>query len=216
MDQAAVSPANPASDLAPALLPAPLPRPRRERRPTPRMLRFVDEYRHDRNAVQAALRAGYGVAFAKSNSYRMLKDPRISSLIHEEPDPDYPEMTGALRELGRLAFSNVMDLVRVDPDGRIHLDPARIDRRRAAGVRELIIDETIDKATGNIRRQVKLRMADRKDALVKLIAGLRLDLKAYEEGVEHGRDEVLLRTSVEQFKRESAARKREANWPKDW
>ena len=57
-------------------------------------------------------------------------------------------------------------------DGRLELDPSRLDRRRTAGVRELIIDETVDKATGNVNRRVRLRMADRKDALVKLIAGL--------------------------------------------
>lgn len=179
------------------------------------MLRFIEEYRLDGNAVQAALRAGYTPAFARSHSYRMLRDRRVAALLERAPDPDAPDMDGALRELSRLAFSNVMDLVRVAPDGRIELDPTRLDRKRAAGVRELVIDETIDRTTGNVRRQVRLRMADRKDALVKLIAGMRLEVKAYREGRAEGRDSVLLQLTPRQFERERAARKRALKRPVD-
>lgn len=195
----------PTAEISPAA-PAPPPRRLRIRELTPRMRRFAEEFRHDNNAVQAALRAGYTLAFAKRNSYRLLKDHRILQLIRYQPDPDEPELRDALRELSLLAFSNVMDVVRVRPDGRLELDPSRLDRRRTAGVRELIIDETVDKATGNINRRVRLRMADRKDALVKLIAGLKLQEGAFDEGCESGRDEILLHTSVEQFKRMKAAR----------
>lgn len=174
----------------PAPPPPPAPRPmRRPRKLTPRMMRFAEEFRHDGNAVQAALRAGYTLAFAKRNSYRLLKDHRILYEIRAQPDPDAPDLHEVLRELGQIAFANVMDVVKVKPDGRLEVDPARFDRRRMAGVRELLIEETVDKATGDIRRQVRLRMADRKDALVKLIAGLKMQEQAFQDGYDDAREQ---------------------------
>ncbi|MDB5469442.1 MAG: Terminase small subunit [Caulobacter sp.] len=208
MDQTPLSASDPSQDQSLAAPAVPPPRRRRERDLTPRMQRFAEEFRHDGNAVQAALRAGYTLAFARRNSYRLLKDHRVLQQIRYQPDPDEPELQDALRELSLLAFSNVMDVVRVKPDGRIELDPARLDRRRTAGVRELIIDERVDKATGDVHRRVRLRMADRKDALVKLIAGLKLSEGAFERGYEVGKEEVLLHTSVEEIKRMKAAQRR--------
>ncbi|WGM38167.1 terminase small subunit [Caulobacter sp. NIBR1757] len=200
----------------PSLPPPTRSRPQSFRPLRPRMLRFVEEYGRDGNATQAAIRAGYSPGFARSSASRLLKDRRVADLLGETTDPDAPGMDDALRELSWLAFSNVMDLVRVDADGGIALDPRRLTRKRAAGVRELVIDETIDKATGNVRRQVRLRMADRKDALVKLIAGLKLDDKVYRQGMEDGRNDVFLRTSVEAFEEQRAARRKAAGWPADW
>lgn len=45
--------------------------------------RFVREYLIDRNATQAAIRAGYSAKTAGSQGSRMLKDPKIIQLVQE-------------------------------------------------------------------------------------------------------------------------------------
>jgi phage terminase small subunit len=43
---------------------------------------FVDEYLVDLNAVQAAIRAGYGVSSAQAKSYKLLRVPEVAEAIH--------------------------------------------------------------------------------------------------------------------------------------
>ena len=159
--------------------PTPL-RPRMPRAPTARQIRFCEEYARDPNAYRAALRAGFSKSFARGHSHTLLRDPKVLRQLAATPDANYPELDTAIAELGRIAYANVVDVLRLGPDGRLDLDPARMDRRQMAGVRELVVDETVEKATGNLRRTVRVRMADRKDALMKLIAALKLRDQAYD------------------------------------
>lgn len=70
--------------------------------------RFVDEYLVDRNATQAAIRAGYKAKNADAVSCRLLKDECVAEAI-EAGLQKLAEKTGVtaekvLLELGRLAF----------------------------------------------------------------------------------------------------------------
>lgn len=85
--------------------------------------KFADEYRIDLNPVQAAVRAGYSPATAK-DAYRWLKEgddrekPRLRARI-EAALAERSRRTGVsadrvVRELARIAFANMTDVVDVE------------------------------------------------------------------------------------------------------
>lgn len=139
----------------------------------PRHARFVAEYLEDFNATQAYLRAGYSPRSAPANASRLLGRPEIAAAVAE----GRRRITEALaigaermaREYARIAFANIDDFMRVDPDGAVHIDVAKADRAKRAGLVDLIVTE----GTETRPRQVRIKLGKLRalDALTK-----RLDL----------------------------------------
>lgn len=81
---------------------------------TPRQALFVAEYRKDLNATQAAIRAGYTAKKANVAGADLLSNPNIAKVLAQETQKALDEVgidaTRVLREIGRLAFSDVRSL----------------------------------------------------------------------------------------------------------
>lgn len=81
---------------------------------TDQMERFCQEYLHDFNGTQAAIRAGYSENSAHVTASRLLRKPVIKAAI-EENKKKLAEIAGvsklaAIKELKKYAFSNVEDI----------------------------------------------------------------------------------------------------------
>jgi len=85
---------------------------------TPKQAAFVQQYLVDRNATQAAIRAGYSAKTASSAGERLLRNVEISAAIERETS-DIAGRLGitaerVLQERSRLAFFDVRKLFRDD------------------------------------------------------------------------------------------------------
>jgi len=76
--------------------------------------RFIEEYLIDRNATQAAIRAGYSKKTASEIGYENLTKPQIKSAIAErtKAHSDKLELSAEriLKEMMRIGFANLKDL----------------------------------------------------------------------------------------------------------
>lgn len=81
---------------------------------TPKQARFVAEYLIDSNGKQAAIRAGYKPSNAESTASTLLSDPKVSKAVAvgQAKALENAGITAerVLREMGRLAFSDVSRL----------------------------------------------------------------------------------------------------------
>jgi phage terminase small subunit len=175
--------------------------------------RFVQEYRLDGRAAAAARRAGYSSSAARWSGYKLLRDPRVAALLAEPT----PQTLGAglneyaaIEELGRLAFANVLDFAVVRPDGALEVDLARLERDRAAAIREVTILEKTA-ADGAVTRVTRLKLADKSLALTRFLRVCGLEALAHEKGWTEGNQDLLNRSTKEILQR-AQARRRELGW----
>lgn len=117
---------------------------------------FVEEYLIDLNATQAAIRAGYSVKTAKDIGCENLAKPNIKTAIDKKM-AERSKRTGinadrVLRELGKIAFVNPIDVIDFD-EGDIMNTHDRDDTACIQSVRV----KTIPTESGSItEREVKL------------------------------------------------------------
>lgn len=98
-------------------------------------IRFIDEFMVDRDATNAARRAGYSEMAARANSWKLLRVPAIREEIDRrvaaasaKADVDAVDI---LRDLKRIAFFDIRQLFR---DGKIITDPADLPEEVARGL----------------------------------------------------------------------------------
>lgn len=139
--------------------------------------RFVEEYLVDLSAKQAAIRAGLGKTpkSASEIASRMRRKQSVATAISAL----LAERSGAtesriVEELGKLAFSDVIDVVRVENGCVIVTDTDKLSADQRASIAE--ISETI----GEGGRTIKVKFHDKLAALDKLAKVLSL----YKERVE--------------------------------
>ena len=94
----------------------------------PMQIRFVSEYVADSSSIRAAMiRAGYSIDTAEQAGSRLLKDPRVQSLISEasKKAADSLRITQerVLQELWKVAGANPGDTITIDADGEAVIDP---------------------------------------------------------------------------------------------
>lgn len=135
------------------------------KRLSPRHARFVAEYLEDFNATQAYLRAGYSPRSAPANASRLLRRPEIEAAIAEGRRRITQSLAiGAermAREYARIAFANIDDFMRVDADGTVHIDVAKADRAKRAGLVDLVVTEGTETRPRQVRIKLgKLRALD--------------------------------------------------------
>ena len=101
---------------------------------------FIEEYMVDLNAVQAGKRAGY----KGHSSGRLMKDPVIRSEIarHIKLRTKANEITvdRVLQELKALAFTNMIDFVKVSKNGTPSFDLTEMTPEQAAAIKEFTIN----------------------------------------------------------------------------
>jgi hypothetical protein len=139
-----------------------------------RQRRFIDAYLQGETATAAALRAGYRQWAAKQTGYDLLQrlDVQAEIAARRAQAAGRLSRAGALEELARVAYSNVLDYASVNGEGRLELDLSRLDRAMAAGVRELTVHEFYDYKANTQRRTLRVRMGNKPYALRLLLANL--------------------------------------------
>ena len=139
---------------------------------TDRDLRFADEYLIDYDAKNAAIRAGYSPKTARNAAEWIHaehpKKPALRAMIDEKL-AELSRRAGVsaervMRELARIAFVDIGDVVDVETGG-VRSDARRADRVAIAAVR-------VKKGSAGVEREV--RMCDKTRALELL--GKRLGL----------------------------------------
>jgi len=134
--------------------------------------RFVDEFMIDRNATQAAIRAGYSAKTAGVTGHRLLKTAKICAEINKR-GAEQSQRLGItsdriMQEYERLALIDPLDLFR--PDGSMkRLEDIPEDARRAIVGMDLRELTSIESADGPISVTLKkIKLADKKGALDSL------------------------------------------------
>lgn len=151
-------------------MPKPRPAPAVLRPLNARQRRFVDGILEGESPSAAATNAGYTAWAAAQSAYELARRPNVAAAIAAGRARQGRVLTreAAIEELARVAMSNILDYAAVR-SGHIDLDLSRLDRARAAGVRELVLDETYNHKTGETLRQVRVRMGPKLAALRSLI-----------------------------------------------
>lgn len=142
---------------------------------TPKQRRFVSEYLIDLHGTNAAIRAGYSPKTARFQAARMLAIVGVGTLIQEslKKREERTEITQdrVLREYAKIAFSDIDNYVRFDPDtGNVYFDWSRMNSERSGAVAEITQDEYME-GGGETARQVKktkFKLHDKKGALDSL------------------------------------------------
>jgi len=147
---------------------------------------FVREYLVDLNGTRAAIAAGYSEKGARVEACRLLTKPNIQEMI-EKLAAERAKKLGLsadriLEELGRMAFSNMLDYVTVQ-NGAAYVDLSKLTREQAAAIQEITVDEYTE-GRGEQARQVKrtrFKLADKRGSLELL----GRHLKIFTDKVEH-------------------------------
>ena len=138
---------------------------------TPRQIAFVDEYLVDLNATQALIRAGYSPKAANVCASQLLAKPNIAAAVavKQAERARRVEISGdaVLRELAKLGFANMLDYVTIAGDGTASMDLSSITREQGAAIVELTTEDSYDR-DGNLTRRNKIKLADKRAALVDM------------------------------------------------
>lgn len=147
---------------------------------------FAREYVIDLNGTRSAIAAGYAASSATSQASFLLTKPKVQKLIKDLQAKRATRLDitadKVIEEFGRLAFSNILDYIRIDNgDGRIDL--STVTRDQAAAIQEIREDST--GGSGDGERKLVLRttfkLADKQKALEALARKLGL----FQDKVEH-------------------------------
>jgi hypothetical protein len=151
-------------------MPKPRPAPAALRPLNARQRRFVDGILEGESPSAAAIAAGYTGWASAQSAYELARRPNVAAAIAQGLARQGQTLTreAAIEELARVAMSNVLDYT-VLRSGHIEPDLTRIDRARAAGVRELVVEERFNQKTGETLRTVRVRMGPKLAALRSLI-----------------------------------------------
>ena len=141
---------------------------------TPRKLAFVDHYVTSLNAASAAKAAGYSARSAKQTGSRLLTDHDVQEALRtaQQRAHDQAGITTEMitRELGRLAFANMTDIIHWDSQGKLVIT-ASDDLPEAVKAAIAEVSEHID-AKGQRFLRVKLHS---KTTAIELLTRQRID-----------------------------------------
>lgn len=152
--------------------------------------RFVDEYLIDRNATQAAIRAGYSAKTAYAIGEENLRKPEVRKAI-EAGEADLSERTKitqemVMNELAKIGFSNMLDYVTPTETGDLFTDFSKLTRDQAAAISEVTVEEYVEGKGEDARdvKRVKFKLSDKRSALVDM--GKHLGM--FKDRIELGND----------------------------
>ncbi|HAV4659052.1 TPA: terminase small subunit [Acinetobacter baumannii] len=136
--------------------------------------RFVDEYLIDRNATQAAIRAGYSAKTATVIGAENLTKPNVLKAI-EKGEAELAERTKitqdmVMKELAKIGFSNMLDYATPTKDGDLIPDFSAVTRDQAAAISEVTVEEYTEgrgEDSRNVKR-TKFKLSDKRAALVDM------------------------------------------------
>lgn len=112
---------------------------------TDRQEAFCREYMIDFNGTQAVQRAGYAKAGASTQAVRLLANASVQKFLGELQKPVLAKFDVTqeriMQEVASLAFSNVMDFVTIDENGRPFIDLKKCSREQAAALADIELTE---------------------------------------------------------------------------
>ena len=133
---------------------------------------FAKEYCIDLNAKRAALAAGYAEPSAASQGSRLLTNRNVQRLVRREQARRAAKLDlkadKISEELQRLAFSNMIDYMEIDDDGKpTGLNLSKLTREQAAAIQEITEDTTGGSGDGERRLilRTKFKLSDKARAL---------------------------------------------------
>lgn len=131
---------------------------------------FAREYVIDLNGTRAAIAAGYSESTAASKASQLLTKSKVQRLIQELQSKRASKLElkaeHITEELRRLAFSNMLDYMRVE-DGEPRVDLSSLTRDQAAAIQEIREDATGGTGDGE-RKQIMrttFKLADKRGSL---------------------------------------------------
>lgn len=171
---------------------------------TTKQARFCAEYVTDGNATRAAIAAGYSAHTARQIGQRLLTKVVIQAEIERRKRKidEKLELSAekVLREISLLAFSNMADYIKIDPEGRASgLDLSQLTREQMAAIQEITEDTTGGAGDGERRLVLRTRFK-----LASKVASLELLGKHFELFT----DKLKLDSTPEVIARLTAARTR--------
>jgi phage terminase small subunit len=145
---------------------------------------FAQEYLVDLNATQAAIRAGYSPATARSQGQRLLTNVDIEKFIQNAMDRR-SERTGitadrVLQDLAAIGFASIGDYLTVNEYGNPTLNFENLTRDQMASIRYIKIESDT-----NGRRKIQVKMSDKLAALIVMGRHLDRNIAVPREALTH-------------------------------
>ena len=130
---------------------------------TAKQERFCQEYVVDLNATQALIRAGYSARGAKQTANHLLTKPDLLALVDklkkERADKIGVTAEMVVKELAKLAFTDLVDVVDITKNRQRLKTPLEGDRVKLGAIAE------ITEITNGAKTTRRIKMHDKKGAL---------------------------------------------------
>jgi phage terminase small subunit len=145
---------------------------------TPKQATFLVEYRKDRNATQAAIRAGYSAHSARQTGSRLLALEAVQVALRAKRSEALASLEVTedrlLQELAAIAFSNIRTYCRWTEDGQLEVIASEDIPGELAAAIESVEEQTFttsnkDGSKDYTRVKRKVKLYSKMDAL-KLLA----------------------------------------------
>lgn len=142
-----------------------------------KQMAFCHEYLKDKNATQAAIRAGYSPRAAYSIGQRLLKNDEVSqtvnSLLHEISEKCVLDAERVLEELCLIGFSDLSDYMTVEPGGGVVFrEWENIPTNKSRAIRRIrdrrTIREHADGTSTLVHQEISIDLHDKMKALESL------------------------------------------------
>lgn len=140
---------------------------------TDKQQRFCEEYIVDLNATQAALRAGYAAKsinnIGPANLLKVGIREEIQRLKAERSDRLQIEADSVVKELSKVAFSNIQDYINVNEEGEVLLlSFEAIEREKLAAIESIKINTTSNKDGSREYTTTQFKLHSKLNALEQL------------------------------------------------
>lgn len=129
----------------------------------PKQQRFCEEYIITLNATDAAKKAGYSEKGASVTAAKLLALPKIAKYVEKlnatRAKRVKIEQDDVIREIAKIAFSNITDAVTWNESGVIVKDSSLLTPEQSAAIAE------VSETRGKYGPSIKVKMYDKKGAL---------------------------------------------------
>lgn len=145
------------------------------------------------NATQAAISIGVPPTGAATFASRTLRNPKFQSRLYDKLEAlkikHDLSIDKVVMELKLIGFANLADYTRLTPDGYRVIDMSETSREQLAAVGEITVEEDVvagrkgdddEPSAGILKRRTKIKLHDKKSALVDLLKFLQGNLGKYD------------------------------------
>jgi phage terminase small subunit len=159
---------------------------------SPKQKRFVDEYLIDLNASAAAIRAGYAKKSARITASRLLTKDNISKAVRdgkaERSEKTKIDAEWVLKQLAKIATTNLDDIGVRNPDGTYNVDLSRATRDQMYAIQEIKTRTITGDDAETIVLSTDVKMHDKMKALE--LVGKHVDIQAWKDRVKYEGDPI--------------------------